>query len=63
MMTSICDDCLKRRSCVIDSSANVQRCGMYVSESKYYEELMDKFSELIADKVVEKLTSVNMGIV
>ena len=55
MMNSICDDCMNRRTCIIDSSANIQRCFMYASESKCIAEIIDKFSEQIADKVIEKM--------
>lgn len=56
-MGSICEDCLNRFRCIIDSSAAVQRCVMY-EQAPDYSKLFDTIADKIADKVVEKLKGV-----
>ena len=53
-MGSICEDCMNRLHCMIDSSANVQRCAMY-NKQPDFSKTFDKIAEKIADRVVEKL--------
>lgn len=58
-MGSICTDCMNRFHCIIDSSANVQRCGMYEKQPDY-SKLLDLIANKIADKVIEKLKKEEM---
>ena len=53
-MGSICANCMNRFHCIIDSSVNVQRCEMY-EERPDYSGLLERFADMIADRVVEKM--------
>lgn len=54
----ICENCLNRLRCIIDSSVLVQRCAMYQPETDY-SQLFDQIAEKIADKIIERLALKN----
>lgn len=56
MMSSICDSCANRLSCIIDTSANISRCVMYRPEIDY-DKMLNKITDIIADKVTDRIAN------
>lgn len=53
-MESICSNCVNRLHCIIDSSANVQRCAMYVKQPDL-SQIIESIADILADKIIERL--------